>query len=151
MRISDGSSDVCSSDLIGVGAKRVPRADPRQRQVEKEAIQIGIIERVTAQDQRHMRIETLGLAALANSNDRHRRETVPPDPPPRSRPHPPPPYGPAAPRVASPPSWGFAAVPLITPLRSRSAPPSQRILGQRRLSTAHDHSLRPPPIPTPSL
>src|SRR3546814_9464196 len=85
MRISDGTSDVCSSDLIiGVGAKRVPRADPRQRQVEKEAIQIGIIERVTAQDQRHMRIETLGLAALANSNDRHRRETLPPDPPPGS-------------------------------------------------------------------
>src|SRR3546814_7469360 len=55
-------------NIIGVGAKRVPRADPRQRQVEKEAIQIGIIERVTAQDQRHMRIETLGLAALANSN-----------------------------------------------------------------------------------
>src|SRR3546814_10525116 len=68
-------------NIIGVGAKRVPRADPRQRQVEKEAIQIGIIERVTAQDQRHMRIETLGLAALANSNDRHRRETIPPDPP----------------------------------------------------------------------
>src|SRR3546814_5987103 len=100
MRISDWSSDVCSSDLaagiekaepdrniIGVGAKRVPRADPRQRQVEKEAIQIGIIERVTAQDQRHMRIETLGLAALANSNDRHRRETLPPAPPPGSYPH----------------------------------------------------------------
>ena len=37
-------------NIIGVGAKRVPRADPRQRQVEKEAIQIGIIERVAAQD-----------------------------------------------------------------------------------------------------
>ena len=37
-------------DIIGIGAKRVPRADARQRQVEKEAIQIGIIERVAAQD-----------------------------------------------------------------------------------------------------
>src|SRR3546814_13952313 len=66
-------------DIIGIGAKRVPRADARQRQVEKEAIQIGIIERIVPQDQRHMRIEALGLAALANSNDRHRRETLPPE------------------------------------------------------------------------
>src|SRR3546814_7892943 len=55
-------------DIIGVGAKRMTRADPRQRQIEKEAIQIGIIERIAALDQRHMRIEALGLAALANSN-----------------------------------------------------------------------------------
>ncbi|KAH1544834.1 hypothetical protein KXX17_001823, partial [Aspergillus fumigatus] len=53
------------NDIIGIGAKRVPRADVRQRQVEKEAIQIGIIKRVAALDQRHMRIEALGLAALA--------------------------------------------------------------------------------------
>ena len=71
-------------DIIGIGAKRVPRSNTRQRQVEKEAIQIGIIERIVPQDQRHMRIEALGLAALANSNDRHRRETLPPDPPPGS-------------------------------------------------------------------
>src|SRR3546814_21149436 len=45
------------NDIIGIGAKRVPRADARQRQGEKEAIQIGIIERVDAQDQRQMRIE----------------------------------------------------------------------------------------------
>jgi hypothetical protein len=44
----------------------VPRADVRQRQVEKEAIQIGIIKRVAALDQRHMRIEALGLAALVS-------------------------------------------------------------------------------------
>lgn len=72
------------NDIIGIGAKRVPRADARQRQVEKEAIQIGIIERVAAQDQRHMRIEAPGLAALANSNDRHRREALPPAPQPGS-------------------------------------------------------------------
>ncbi|BBB10649.1 transcriptional regulator [Sphingopyxis sp. EG6] len=60
----------------------MPRTDPRQRQVEKEAIQIGMIERIATQDQRHMRIEAPGLAPLANSNDRHRRETLPPDPPP---------------------------------------------------------------------
>src|SRR3546814_1558216 len=35
-------------DIIGVGAKRMTRADPRQRQIEKEAIQIGIIERIAA-------------------------------------------------------------------------------------------------------
>jgi hypothetical protein len=68
-------------DIIGVGAKRVPRADARQRQVEKEAIQIGIVERVVALDQRHMRIEAPGLATLANSNDRHRREALPGPPP----------------------------------------------------------------------
>src|SRR3546814_15417492 len=52
----------------GRGAKRVPRADARQRQVEKEAIQIGIIERVAAQDQRHMRIEAPGLAARSEEH-----------------------------------------------------------------------------------
>src|SRR3546814_13250663 len=57
-------------NIIGVGAKRVPRADPRQRQVEKEAIQIGSIERVTAQEQRHMRIESLGLAAIGRESCR---------------------------------------------------------------------------------
>src|SRR3546814_2041589 len=34
-------------DIIGVGAKRMTRADPRQRQIEKEAIQIGKIGRAS--------------------------------------------------------------------------------------------------------
>jgi len=60
------------------------RTDACQRQIEKEAIQIGIIERIAAQNQRDMRVEAVGLAPLTHSNDRHPREALPPDPPPGS-------------------------------------------------------------------
>ena len=68
-------------DIIGVGAKRVPRADARQRQIEKEAIQITIVQRGAAQDQRHVGVEAFSLAALANSDYRHQRKTLPRPPP----------------------------------------------------------------------
>src|SRR3546814_17857256 len=67
-------------DIIGVGAKRLTRADPRQRQIAKEAIQIGIIASIAASDQRHISITTSCLAALATSNNRNPPANTPPPP-----------------------------------------------------------------------
>ena len=81
-----------------------------------------------------MRIEASGLAALANSNDRHQRETLPPDPHPEADLHPDAPDGPAVIRLASASSWVSATASLITAYRGRPSPTLLQSWVRRRLS-----------------
>src|SRR3546814_5087454 len=67
MRISDWSSDVCSSDLQGGGRTGRPRHRPSQLQIEQLFAQIGIAQRLP--DLREVRLLAPQLELVAHAHE----------------------------------------------------------------------------------